>query len=56
MKSKTFNAGSGDDDIIKIYSDIDKNLRDSYFRSIGINVIWVDDFDEIPALLCALVS
>lgn len=33
------------------YREIDNNIRDQYFESIGINVIWADDYDEIPAIL-----
>lgn len=33
------------------YREIDNNIRDHYFESIGINVIWVDNFDEIPSVL-----
>lgn len=33
------------------YREIDNNIRDHYFESIGINVIWVDDYDEIPDVL-----
>lgn len=33
------------------YRETDDNIRDNYFASIGINVIWVDDFDEIPNIL-----
>ncbi len=56
MKNKTFAADSCNDDLIKIYSDIDRNVRNNYFQSIGINVIWVNDYSEIPAILNSLVS
>ena len=56
MKNKTFAADSCNDDLIKIYSDIDRNVRNNYFQSIGINVIWVNDYSEIPTILNSLVS
>lgn len=33
------------------YREIDDNIRDHYFESIGINVIWIDCYDEIPTVL-----
>ena len=33
------------------YRQTDDSIRDDYFRSIGVNVIWVDSFDDIPPIL-----
>lgn len=33
------------------YREIDNDIRDRYFESIGVNVIWIDDYNEIPTVL-----
>lgn len=33
------------------YREIDNDIRDRYFESIGINVIWIDDYSEISSVL-----
>ena len=38
------------------YQQMDDNIRDNYFRSIGINVIWVDDYDEVPIILRQIMN
>ena len=52
---KRNNVAFGQNDIeqslISIYESIDTNIRESYFRSIGINIIWVNRFEEIPDIL-----
>jgi len=42
--------------LLKIYQRIDNSIREAYFRTLGINVIWVDDFTEIPKILNSLVE
>jgi len=34
-----------------LYESIDHNIREKFFSSIGINIIWFDEFEEIPELL-----
>jgi len=36
------------------YLEIDENLKNNYYNTLGINIIWVDDFDEIPEILLSL--
>ncbi len=45
-----------DKNILKIYQKIDDNIREAYFRTLGIEVIWVDNFSEIPAILSGLLK
>lgn len=41
-------------DASKIYLEIDENLKNKYYNTLGINIIWVDDFEEIPEILLSL--
>ncbi len=45
-----------DKNILKIYQKIDDNIREAYFRTLGIEVIWVNKFCEIPAILSGLLK
>lgn len=40
-----------DKKLIKVYQNIDNNIREELFRTLGINVIWIDDYKEIPKIL-----
>lgn len=40
--------------ILEEYQRIDNNIRESYYESLGINIIWVDRYDEIPGILKGL--
>lgn len=41
-------------EILEEYQRIDNNIRESYYESLGINIIWVDHYDEIPVILKVL--
>lgn len=41
-------------DILEEYQRIDNNIRESYYESLGINIIWVENFDEIPEIITGL--
>lgn len=43
-----------DKKLIKLYQNIDNNVREELFRTLGINVIWIDDYKEIPKILLEL--
>lgn len=43
-------------DRLRQYQQMDDNIRDNYFRSIGINVIWVDNYDEVPVVLRQIMN
>ncbi len=38
-------------DSIKSFERVNETLQESFFKELGINVIWIDKFDEIPNLL-----
>lgn len=38
------------DDIIT-FNHVNEELQESFFKELGINIIWVDSFDEIPLIL-----
>lgn len=38
-------------DRLQKYRETDDNIRDHFFESIGVNVIWVDSYDKIPGVL-----
>lgn len=42
--------------VFKAYEIIDNSIRESYFWSLGINIIWINDYDEIPGILIDLLS
>ena len=35
----------------RIFEDFYMRNRNAYYNSLGIHVIWVDEYDEIPELL-----
>lgn len=53
MKKNNIKVGSDniEQNLIDIYEKIDMNIRESYFRSIGLNIIWINDFEEIPDII-----
>lgn len=38
-------------DAIKSFERVNESLQESFFRELGINVIWIDTFNEIPIIL-----
>lgn len=38
-------------DSIKSFEKVNETLQESFFKELGVNVIWIDEFYEIPALL-----
>jgi len=45
-----------DNEMLSVFYSIDNSIRDSYFRDLGLNIIWIDDYDEIPDMLLNLVK
>ena len=39
------------DSALKKFEHINESLQESFFQEIGINIIWVDDYSEIPDIL-----
>ncbi len=48
-------GGRTNKDILKIYQTIDDNIQTAYYRELGLNIIWVDEFGEIPEILNTLL-
>lgn len=43
--------GSMNKDILKIYQKLDDNIRKAYYSELGLNIIWIEDYKEIPDIL-----
>lgn len=39
---------------LTLYREILENLNNTYYKTLGLNIIWVDDLNEIPDLLLKL--
>lgn len=48
---KKNNSQAVDEKIIEIYQKIDDNIQTAYYQKLGLNIIWIDDFEEIPTIL-----
>lgn len=42
---------SAEVDSIKSFERVNETLQESFFKELGVNVIWIDEFSEIPAIL-----
>lgn len=55
LKRKSLELPSGDrrqkQEILEEYQRIDNNIRESYYESLGINIIWVNRYGEISDIL-----
>lgn len=38
-------------EILKLYQKIDNNIQTAYYKKLGLNIIWIDEFEEIPDIL-----
>ena len=38
-------------EVLEIYQKIDDNIRTAYYRELGLNIIWIDKYEEIPDIL-----
>lgn len=43
-------------EILSLYQSIDDKIRESYYSQLGLNIIWIDDYNEIPIILKSLIS
>lgn len=53
-RKKVGNQNSGqtvNKDMMELYQKIDHNIQKAYYQKLGLNIIWIDDFEEIPAIL-----
>ena len=46
--------GKAGKEILEIYQKIDDNIRTAYYRKLGLNIIWIDEYEEIPDILNSL--
>lgn len=44
-------GGTVNKEILEIYQTIDDNIQTAYYKNLGLNIIWIDEFDEIPKIL-----
>ena len=60
MKRKAFTMPKAESPanrrLLDVYQRIDLNIREEFFRTLGINVIWVDEYKEIPKILTGLLK
>lgn len=42
---------SAEVDSIKSFERVNETLQESFFKELGVNVIWIDDFSDIPIIL-----
>ena len=47
---------SGKSESINRFENVNESLQEDFFKSLGVNVIWVNDYDEIPNLLKQIKS
>lgn len=38
-------------DVLDLYQKIDNNIKTAYYKTLGLNIIWIDDYKEIPDIL-----
>lgn len=41
---------------LNFYKSIDLSLREKYYATMGLNIIWIDEFEEIPHILNSLIE
>ena len=42
---------SAEVDSIKSFERVNETLQESFFKELGVNVIWIDEFSDIPIIL-----
>lgn len=42
--------------ILDIYQKIDDNIQTAYYRELGLNIIWIDEYEDIPDILKSLLD
>ncbi len=48
---KRFNIDSENNDAIKSFEKVNEALQESFFKELGVNIIWFDEYEEIPDIL-----
>lgn len=49
--NKQKNGRVVNEDVLGIYQRIDDNIQTAYYKKMGLNIIWIEDFGEIPDIL-----
>lgn len=47
---------SQEKDTIKSFEGVNESLQESFFEELGINIIWVDEYSEIPEIVKQIKS
>ncbi len=45
------NGESVNKEILNVYRRIDDNIQTAYYKNLGLNIIWIDEYEEIPYIL-----
>ncbi|RFA31969.1 hypothetical protein CAI16_19415 [Virgibacillus dokdonensis] len=51
LKRFTITSDNNVGDDIMTFNHVNEELQESFFKELGINIIWVDSFDDIPLIL-----
>ena len=51
-----FSTKGIDIDALNAYKSIDMNLREKYYSTMGLNIIWIEKYDEIPQILKSFLT
>ena len=51
-----FDANNVNSDALNAYKSIDMNLREKYYSTMGLNIIWIEKYDEIPQILKSFLT
>lgn len=53
---KDYNDKEIKEEILKSFNIINTDLQENFFEKLGINVIWIEDYDEIPSIIESIRS
>lgn len=60
MKKKSINTEpettASHKELLELYQRIDDKIREGYFRELGLNIIWIDEYEEIPEILLGFLE
>lgn len=55
-EKKKKNKKTVNKDILELYQKIDNNIKTAYYNTLGLNIIWIDDYKEIPDILNGFID
>lgn len=56
LKKKSINSEIANKAVLELYQKIDDNIQTAYYKTLGLNVIWINKFEEIPDILDGLLD